>query len=88
VHQPREITKPYYSTVECAHRNGLETQSSLLYILATRLHQSQNVKRDKVHGVYVGGVGKTMSNFFFTSHLIAAAVKYRPYREVGERVEL
>jgi hypothetical protein len=38
--------------------------------------------RDKVHGVDVGGVGKTMSKFVFTSHLIAV-VKYRPYWERG-----
>lgn len=40
-------------------------------------------ERDNVHGVYVGGVGKAMSKFFFTSHLLAAAVKHRPYREEG-----
>lgn len=40
----------------------------------------------------VGGVGKDDVEFFSTSHLIAAAVKFRPYQEGvesgDERVEL
>src|SRR6266849_1837462 len=87
-----ETTLQYSTTVERApecgghHRNDLESQSSLLYILATRLHQSQNVSRETKYIECMWAVWERRCRiFFFTSNLIAAAVRYGSYREGGKK---
>jgi hypothetical protein len=93
VHQPREITKPLEHGGKRPGMWWLSQRSEkrkqfIIHTSYTAPPKPECIERerDKVQGMVVGGVGKTMSKFFFTSHLIAAGVKYRPYR--GKRVEL